>query len=1223
MKLVHYIRSLTPLAVVALSASAPLKVGADWCPPQSNYVANLTFTDALTSTTMGMAFDGTSYWSISGGNTSGNRLARYDATGALLGTYAPGLDFRSIFTDATGTVYARVYASSIIYRQTGPGVFTNQVTLSGGTLDAQSSVVFNAGGTEFIAMNEGVVSRWSSGGAYLGTVTLSGFGSYVNENVYPQNRGIAVAGPYWLTYNASDGMLSFWDQSGNRLARGTLQGAGTGFSFSFCNTRAFVVDVGGGTWRGYQVCIQTPPDPLVVGIHAGVAQELNALATTLTNLGFAVRYIDQGQWSGINVVVSYPGDGIGPTRSEISNGTHYVQISDYGSDWTPNFWSWVSPGTNITMALDAAHPITTGLPASWSSHGFWYYAGGDYVGWSTDTNMPSLARETAVVNQSRVLTASPLGSGRAVYMGWNVYGPEASLYDVAALRNAILWAGGAVSPVTQTLVFYGRSSGASPFATALTNLAMPFQLFCSTQYVSFEASVAWANPANTLVIVDTPSASGPFTNVIAFINAGGRAVMDTYFLQSQPALAAAFQATPVFNFSTPLPVYNWGNTLLFAGLSSPLSFVDSWVDDGDKLAPGAGALAAAGFVGSPAANEAAIVLGNAGRTLVNGFLFDEITPQADAVQLARNEILQVARGGVAPVILGQPQNVTTNIGSPVSFGVAATGNAPLKYQWRFNGTNVLAGATGASVTLPVVSVADAGGYSVVVAKNYGAVTSTVATLTVRVGLYSVLLIYDDNNTDTAALVNALANAGITVTLSATSETNYNGANPSPNGFSAVIQLNGTTYSTDMPLAGQNALVNYVQNGGGYIQGEWDAYEYGEGHMVNLRDLILLDRLRGDEVDVTYDTVPAQAGHPVLADIPSSFTFQGGQNLGRVHAFAINPATVLMRSWVTNDAVAVRQYGLGRIVGFSHAGNYLTTTYHTLLDPNIQQLYINAVRWAGNPQPITQALLFYGWTSGTSPFATALGNLAIPYQLFYSTQYTSFDTAVGAASAANTLVIADDPGNSYAFNNLIGFVNGGGRAVMDYYDLDTYPTLAAAFQVAAVGNLNPPLPVHDWGGSAVFTGLSSPLSFTDRWFDNGDRLQPVGSAESLAGFVGGPSGNQSAIVLGHFGRTLVNGFLLSDITATADAVRLAQNEIMLMTGYSQPPSIMLLPPIAGAGQFEFSFATLPDMFYVVEYKNRLTDPVWTPIQTNLGNGALNIVVVPAVSPPQRFFRVRLQ
>src|SRR5258708_39922955 len=130
---------------------------------------------------MPMAFDGTNYWEVAGGLSTGFRLAQYDANGAVLGTYQPGFDFRSIFTDGK-CLLARVYNSPIIYRIVSPGVFTNSgVTLVGGTLNLQASVVMNAAATEYLALGLGAVSRWDNRGNYLGSVALNGYGSLAGE----------------------------------------------------------------------------------------------------------------------------------------------------------------------------------------------------------------------------------------------------------------------------------------------------------------------------------------------------------------------------------------------------------------------------------------------------------------------------------------------------------------------------------------------------------------------------------------------------------------------------------------------------------------------------------------------------------------------------------------------------------------------------------------------------------------------------------------------------------------------------------------------------------------------------------------------------------------------------------------------------------------------------------------------------------------------------------
>jgi hypothetical protein len=221
----------------------------------SSYTANVVFADPLGSTSMTIAFDGTYYWSSTGDSTSGVRYAQIGSNGTLVQTFSPGLDFRSVFVNpkSPGTVYARQYSNGTIYQQTSAGVFTaTSVSLPG--LDAQSSVVFNGAGDGFLAMNNGVVSKFNLSGSLLGTVNLAAWGSN-GENNYPQNRGIAAVGNYWFTYSA--GTLAVWDTAGAKIGTTTLVGAGTSFSSNFslsaANGMIFISDGSGGSWRGYKI----------------------------------------------------------------------------------------------------------------------------------------------------------------------------------------------------------------------------------------------------------------------------------------------------------------------------------------------------------------------------------------------------------------------------------------------------------------------------------------------------------------------------------------------------------------------------------------------------------------------------------------------------------------------------------------------------------------------------------------------------------------------------------------------------------------------------------------------------------------------------------------------------------------------------------------------------------------------------------------------------------
>jgi len=85
----------------------------------------------------------------------------------------------------------------------------------------------------------------------------------------------------------------------------------------------------------------------------------------------------------------------------------------------------------------------------------------------------------------------------------------------------------------------------------------------------------------------------------------------------------------------------------------------------------------------------------------------------------------------APVVLTSPRSGTGLMGREVSFQVAASGYPEPSYQWFFQATNLLVGATQSTLELTNIQVSQSGLYHAVVSNAYGTATSQPATLTVR------------------------------------------------------------------------------------------------------------------------------------------------------------------------------------------------------------------------------------------------------------------------------------------------------------------------------------------------------------------------------------------------------------------------------------------------------------------------------------------------------------
>ena len=284
----------------------------------------------------------------------------------------------------------------------------------------------------------------------------------------------------------------------------------------------------------------------------------------------------------------------------------------------------------------------------------------------------------------------------------------------------------------------------------------------------------------------------------------------------------------------------------------------------------------------------------------------------------------------APLIAVSPSSFTFSVPSGDSeaavLNIDNRGGGPLQF---VIGTRapVSVAAAGAGAAVVAVRAGAAGARPVVATR--ASVTPVVASQ--RAG--SVLVMSDGGTEgDVAGLLTA---AGYSVTIGP-DDADWNGTNPAPDDFAAVVLLDGPAFGSDMPDSGQAALVRYVSAGGGLVITEWVLYEAEQGRYATLRPLIPMRSVSTNVGPFQYRVVKA---HPVTAGVSPTFTVESGLTGG--HALRGSELVTLP----DGEAVVVASdFALGHVVEFGMAGNW--GGYRPLAQPDMQRLMANAVGWVG-------------------------------------------------------------------------------------------------------------------------------------------------------------------------------------------------------------------------------------------------------------------------------------
>ena len=218
-----------------------------------------------------------------------------------------------------------------------------------------------------------------------------------------------------------------------------------------------------------------------------------------------------------------------------------------------------------------------------------------------------------------------------------------------------------------------------------------------------------------------------------------------------------------------------------------------------------------------------------------------------------------------------------------------------------------------------------------------------------IGKISKVLIINDfkDNVNTTALKTAL-DENYEVYISDLIESEWDSNSVNLDTIDGIIHLNGTRYdlAPEMPTTSQTAIVDFVKNGGIYVGLGLSTYDFNQGRMKEMEDLILFDIENADNFNgliLDYLVIDAQVDHPVLFDVEDienvqAFSFTDAT----LRNFTDSPSVLIMNDKDGISLVATRELGEGKVVVFNNSGNY--SDKDVLSVQAIQAIIDNALRW---------------------------------------------------------------------------------------------------------------------------------------------------------------------------------------------------------------------------------------------------------------------------------------